>query len=94
MRLRGGGKGKYGERDGKIEREGKMRGQKGKSRDGQTSWAAKRTEMGDLQMEPERQRRNRAGGDREKPVGVETQGTREEKVRNRMRKGPPWRPSG
>lgn len=69
MRLRGGGKGKYGERDGKTEREGKRRGQKGKSRDGQTSWAAKRTEMGDLQTEPERQRRNRAGGDKREASG-------------------------
>ena len=55
---------------------------------------AKRTEMGDLQREPERPKRNRAWGDREKPMGVETQGTREEKVRNRMGKGLPWRPSG
>ena len=38
--------------------------------------------MGDLQREPERQRRKRAWGDREKPMGVETQGTRDEKVRN------------
>ena len=50
--------------------------------------------MGDLQREPERPKRNRAWGDREKPMGVETQGTREEKVRNRMGKGLPWRPSG
>lgn len=34
------------------------------------------------------------GETREKPVAVETQGTRDEKVRNRMRKGPPWLPSG
>ena len=60
VRLRGGGKGKYRERDGKTEREEK--------------------------------RRNRARGDREKPVGVEPQATRDEEVRNGMRKGLPGGP--
>lgn len=79
MRLRGWRKRKiWGERW----EDRKAREEEGTEREKQRrtdQLAAKRTEMGDLQTEPERQRRNRAGGDREKPVGVETQGTRDEK---------------
>lgn len=57
---RSGGKGKYAERDGKTERGGKKRGGRGKSQDTQTGWEAKRTEMGDVQTEPERQSRKQS----------------------------------